>query len=146
MTCKPVASPVRASCIAQYWDEAEGEVRQTYESPFTACLESARVRLKEGSQPSIEINGWARPFPRTGCAPSAMANLTRGHLKSQIAGQTRASDGDARHSGDGQGVALSRDSRFETIVEIHGIASVSRTHEYVAAAKSLEVRDRGERQ
>jgi hypothetical protein len=40
---------VQAFCIAPGWDGAVREARLTYESPFTACLESAPVRLKEGS-------------------------------------------------------------------------------------------------
>jgi hypothetical protein len=40
-------------------------------------LESARIRLKEGSR-RLTFGGWARPFPRTGGAPRARAEHTGG--------------------------------------------------------------------
>src|SRR3954447_1952815 len=63
--------PWRVSCSTRRSVEQGGAERQTYESPFIECLESAQIRLKEGSLPSLSSSGWARPFPRTGCAPSA---------------------------------------------------------------------------
>ena len=50
-------------------------IRKTCESPFIACLESARIRLKEGSYLQLRFGGWALPFPRTGCAPRAGISL-----------------------------------------------------------------------
>ena len=46
---RPLADLWRVFCIVPGWAGEAGEARWTYESPFNACLESARIRLKEGS-------------------------------------------------------------------------------------------------
>src|SRR5438270_11023005 len=76
---RPLLGSWRVSCIVRGLDAVreEGHLAdwETYESPFIECLESARVRLKEGSYLQIYFGGWALPFPRTGCAPGAENSL-----------------------------------------------------------------------
>ena len=50
---------------------------EKHEYPFIACLGSALIRLKEGSYLRLCFDGWALPFPRTGCAPRAGMSLVR---------------------------------------------------------------------
>ena len=53
----------------------DGAVWRPYESPFTARLEPALIRLKEGSYLRRNLAGWARPHSRTGSAPARFAPL-----------------------------------------------------------------------
>src|SRR5277367_3602089 len=48
------------------------------ESPFIERLESALNQAERRFVTFKILVGWAKPFPRTGCAPSAPAILTRG--------------------------------------------------------------------
>src|SRR5215472_9633341 len=50
---------------------------------FHACLESAQVRLKEGSYLQLCFDGWALPFPRTGCAPRAEKHCSAFDIRKQ---------------------------------------------------------------
>src|SRR6185369_11599613 len=61
------------------------EVRhQTYESPFSACL-VVRSSQAERRFVVLQFNcrGWARPFPRTGCAPARSETILR-HMRIAI--------------------------------------------------------------
>src|ERR1700722_466961 len=77
----------QVSCIVRGWDWMAKEEHladsETYESPFIACLESALIRLKEGSYLHLCFKRWALPFPRTGCAPRAGKSLTSASSRCQ---------------------------------------------------------------
>src|SRR2546426_1001364 len=65
----PVLSP--ASYIVPDGDAAAAEVHTPYESPFMEC---PAVRMNQAERRFVTmmyVGGWAQPFPRTGCAPSA---------------------------------------------------------------------------
>src|SRR5689334_19846382 len=64
--CRLSPDPWRVFCIVRDW-AAAGERQQladwgTCESPFIACLESAQVRLKEGSYLQLSSMGGHCPF------------------------------------------------------------------------------------
>ncbi len=71
------ADPWQASYIVRDGDEAAAESRMTYESPFTHARSPHPSGRKKIRYRYRNINGWARPFPRTGCAPRAAKVVSR---------------------------------------------------------------------
>src|SRR5881296_289427 len=71
--------PWRACGTARGWDGGEAAARpadwETHEAPFSARPLSACFGLKEVRRSIVPARGWARPCPRTGCAPSAPRTL-----------------------------------------------------------------------
>src|SRR5688500_6023827 len=66
--------------------DARGKRLDGHDDPLSwKRLESARIRLKEGSCVVETNGGWARPFPRTGGAPRAHREHTPDPLSSQPA-------------------------------------------------------------
>ena len=54
--------PVLFKIWARKAEEGRPADWETYESPFIACLESARIRLKEGSYLRLSLMGGHGPF------------------------------------------------------------------------------------